>query len=291
MSRILDFIIGIFTFSDPTASAAFYIALILIPALTWILGKKSPQLGTKVIGIVMRGVAVVLGVVGIAILFIIAGSSEDLDFTKGTEIDGKEIVKMDVRGQEDPILVSEGSYFIEKASVSEEVQKQNIENNPDKYSMLDGKYVERMDAPDLNIVTQVYFKDGGSKKVVDGAHWDQDAVGTAIQLSMIVIFICFGLMLGYGLTAIVENPRKAKNPLIVMGGLILVFLIGYGIESSFFTDLPEAFVQKMEKSGETITDTDQTDAGGGIMVTFIMIGLAIVPIAVFGVINMIKMRK
>ena len=275
MSRILDFILGIFTFADPVASGVFYLALILIPLLTWFLGKNMPQKGPKIMGLSITIIAVVLGLAGIGLLFVIGGSSNDINLEESLEIDGKSITEVQARSSEDNLKVIEGSFFEKKNYNDKQAALDTEAKEPSRYTFVGEDFYEKIEVPEGKDVQKVFFKDGTSKKVVDGAHWDQGTVGLAIELSMIIVYICFGLMLGYGLSALIQNPRRGIKPLILVGGLLLVFVIGYALEGSFFSDLSVAFMTKMEGNDMTVTNSDQADAGGGIIITIILIVLAV----------------
>lgn len=274
MSRILQFVIDIFTFADPVASAAFYAALIILPAISKVLGKNDPQKFSKIVGMAVTGVAVALSIIGVVFLIMIGGSSQEVDLSEG-EIDGKEIVEVEIRGKESLWRLHEGQLY-EPKNVDAEAAAEYMERDPSKFKMIEDKFYALAEDPGTSNLTRVIFADGSSKKIVDGEHWDQGTVGWAIQLSMIIIYVCFGLMLGFGLSKIVEAPKRATGALIMIGGLLLVFVLGYAIEGSMFGELSTDFLAKMEKNGETITPQDQADAGAGLVTTFILIGLALV---------------
>ena len=274
MQRILSFVVDIFTFADPMASAVFYLALVLVPAASWYLGKASPQQGSKIMGWVFKGAQWAIFVVGIGLVYQIA--TDSTDYQLGDKVDGKEVVALDVRKIEKPVLVREGGYYEFKKVNSEEMKQELLEEDADgRFIEHEGELYEPMQkAPDQAAVLGVYLSDDTHKKIIQEAHWNEQMVSLALQMSFIIVYLLFGLMLGFGIAKLIEQPKRALIPLIMVAGLIAIILIGYSMEGSFFEPLSIEFLGKFEQG--TITDADQKDAGGSIIATFILIGLAVV---------------
>ena len=274
MSRILEFIVGIFTFENAGWSAGFYAAMILLPLLSKFVGDRSPEKGVKFIRWGIMGFAVLIAVIGMAFFAMISGSAEEVDLSKSTEVDGKQVVAIEVRGKDAPWKIQDGQLY-EQKKVDAQAAEEYLKNDPGKYAMIDGEFYTVSEDPGKQNVQRIIFEDGTSKKVVDGEFWDQDTVGSAIGLSMLIIYICFGLMLGFGILRIIENPKNAYTALIMVGALVLIFVIGSAVQGSMFSDLDPEFLAKMNAGGEeNVTAQDEADAGSGIVVTMILVVMA-----------------
>ncbi len=304
MSEILEYILQIFTFGlDPIASVAFYLALIVIPGLVWFLGKQNAEKGQKIISLTFKIVTAVIFVTGFVLIYLITSSATKYEVFETQE--GGEVKKMQVNGedvvgiyavQSDEKILVEGDVLLKSAEESPEAVEQRKQSDPDAIVRLDEngneQIFEPMEEEVLPLpkdIIKVELKSGDIVMVQDGKYYNEGMIESSVGFSILIVLICFGLMLGFGISKLIEQPKQAVKPLIMFGALVLIIALSYGIEGSFFTNVSDD-PDFMEAFGGEVTAGDEKDSGGSIIAAFILITIATTLAVGWSIYNLITKR-
>jgi hypothetical protein len=110
----------------------------------------------------------------------------------------------------------------------------------------------------------------------------QDAlINPAMGLSYIALLIAAILSVGFALYQIATHPKQAKGALIGIGGLAVVFLLGYLLASDEVTeDMANLSIEVTERTSKMV--------GAGLMTFYILTLGAILAVVLSSVRRMIK---
>lgn len=297
MTDILNVIIDILTFGvDPIASVIFYVALIVIPAVVHFVGIKSPVAGSRILNMATQGLKIVIFVAGIILFALIFTDGNKYKF--GDDVDGKKVeafwAKQDLNA---PIVYEEGVFYKKKNLRAEDNEAELVASG--EYLVYDNHPYEVMETgqPEVDDIYTLILEGGETRTMLEGSFYDEGIIGSSIGMSILVVLICFGLMLGFGLTMLLNEPKKAIKPLAIFGGLVLIIVISYAMEGSFFEPLSKEYLDLAEgTSGDglykEVADYEQKDAGGSILAALVLVVLATVTTIGLSVYNSIaKARK
>ena len=107
-------------------------------------------------------------------------------------------------------------------------------------------------------------------------------INPAIGLSYIALLIGAVLSIGFAFFQIATHPKQAKGALIGIGGLVVVFVLGYAIATS------EVTPEMIEMSSTEVTESTSKMVGAGLMTFYILTIGAILAVVLSSVLKMIK---
>lgn len=281
MTEILNVIVDILTFGlDPLASVIFYVALIVIPAVVHFVGIKSPVAGSRIINYATQGIKIGVFVAGIVLFVLIFTDGTEYKF--GDKVDGKKVesfwAKQDLNA---PIVYEEGVFYKKKNLRADENEKELIKSG--EYLVYDDHPYEVMETgqPEVTDIYKLVLEGGETRTMLEGQFYDEGIIWTSMGMSFLVVLCCFGLMLGFGLTMLLSEPKKAIKPLAIFGGLVLIIAISYAIEGSFFEPLSKEYLDLAEGTAgdglyKDVADYEQKDAGGSILAALVLVIIATV---------------
>ncbi len=304
MSEILDYILQIFTFQlDPMASIAFYLALIVIPGMVYLLGKQNAEKGQKIISLTFKIVTAVIFITGFALIYLIASSGTKYEVFETKE--GGKVEKMQVNGedvvgiyavQSDEKIIVEGDVLLKSTELTPEGVEQLKESDPNAIIRKDEngndqayEAMEEEVLPQPKDIIKVELKGGDMVMVQDGKYYNEGVIESSVGFSILIVLICFGLMLGFGISKLIEQPKQAIKPLIMFGALVLIIALSYGMESSFFTNVSDN-PDFMEAFGGEVSPRDEKDSGGSIIAAIILISIASTLAVGWSIYNLISKR-
>lgn len=288
MSTILEYIINIFTFQlSPIVSIAFYLALLIIPGLTFMAVRSKTEGSFKMLSLSMKVLAGIIFGAGIIIMVLIAKAGTELDLKE--DVNGQKVTAVLTNPQQGWVYLEDGEYFVNQGLAGEDAKNYLATNENAKE--IDGNVYDKMEEdarPKAGDLSRVMLADETVLMVQNGVYYNEGLIETSIGFSLLIVIICFGMMLGYGIFKMVDDPKGAMKPLIIFGALVVVIALGYAIEGSVFEPLSDKVKANL---GSEVHDYDQKDAGGGIITSFILIGVASVLAIAWSLVNMIRLNR
>lgn len=103
---------------------------------------------------------------------------------------------------------------------------------------------------------------------------------TLMTWAYILFGITVALLIGFPISFFIKNPRKGVKFLIVIAGFVVLFLISY----AFASDATNADIY--EKA--SITPRISKLIGGGMIMTYILVGITVITLAVSGIAKAFK---
>lgn len=103
---------------------------------------------------------------------------------------------------------------------------------------------------------------------------------TLMTWAYILFGITVALLIGFPISFFIKNPRKGVKFLIVIAGFVVLYLISY----AFASDATNAPIY--EKA--SVTPGISKLIGGGMIMTYILVGITVITLAVSGIAKAFK---
>jgi len=222
MSTILQYILDIFTFQlNPIVSVAFYLALLIVPGISFLAARSKSVGGANILSKVMMGLAIVIFVAGGIFFAMIASSGDEFKF-------GEQVAKQDVSAvltapKNGWIYIKDGEFYADQNLQGADATKYLGSHKTATAQFEADKIYDIMEIdarPKAQDLSRAMLTDGSIIMVQNGTYYDEELIETAIGFSLLIVIICFGMMLGYGIFKMVDDPKGAVKPLIIFGGLV-----------------------------------------------------------------------
>lgn len=270
MTQIFSSIKAAFAFqSDPIGiSIMLYLSILIIPVGFFFLGKTLGQRADKITNIISKSLMGLIIVVGLFFTIDVIYSEEELP--------------------EEVLTVFENGYGEVKEPqmvVAVKAEKGKAADGSEKitYVLAEDQSKARAKAEENNIKRpHVMLEDGSLHYVGAGiSYYSDKGISSTANLSMVLAIVCLGMMIGFGILGIVQNPQAGIKAGIFIGGFLVIFLIAWMMTDADSSDISNKFLtDTIAKDPENVTaesvKQDWWDGAISLNFTFILLGVALV---------------
>lgn len=270
MTQIFSSIKAAFAFqSDPIGiSIMLYLSILIIPVGFFFLGKALGQKADKITGIISKSLMALIIVTGLFFTFDVIYSEEELP---------EEVLTVFENGDSElrePQMV---------VAVQKTQDKAADGSSKTTYELAPDQSKAKAKAEENNIKRpHIMLEDGSLHYVGAGISFYSDkGISSTANLSMVLAIICIGMMVGFGILGIIQNPQAGIKAGIFVGGFLLIFLIAWMMTDPKSSDISQNFLDTtIAKDPQNITTEsvkqDWWDSAISLNFTFILLGVALV---------------